>query len=804
MIINGLGTTVPDGSPAPGTQYVFSTGESTFIMANYTSNGWAFDHWEGDIGTWNPTDQFIRGLVMDQDRSVTAYFVPADWTMTIQVSGTGTTSPPQGAYGFVDGFLAEAIAYPKPGGDAFHQWTGDVFEGMDPRRFDIPPIPMDRNRTLTAEFGPGDYTLSVHEPTGTGTGIMYFSPGIYAFLAGYDISIRVMPSSNSFWGGWTGDVNSLELDTRFIMDGNKEVTPVFVSSGYRLTVNHAGNGLTVPEGTIGYAAGLSPMIRAVQSGTGIFDHWSGDLPPGMDPYNPDALVLMNQDRTLTANFITGDWYVKIQVSGSGTTNPIPGKYWHQEGDIRTLTATPGENWVFYRWSGMLPHEVNPTSPAITLTIDRNLELTAVFVTQHITAPELTGRTLQSARTELDTLGLTQGVLKYTYNPVIPAGQVLQQSPAPGTLVNFGTNIDLVISSENFCLCSWHSADQNHDGQIGLSELLRVVQIYNSSGYHCASSTEDGFSPGPGVQECFPHNGDYTPQDWTLSLSELLRMVQFYTTNAYHTQCDSEDGFDVGTVSEGFCEGSFEGEEATEGEGQEETYTLMLPGDIPLEMVWIPSGSFIMGCAPNEQDSYADESPLRRVTISKGFWLGKYEVTQTQWQAVKGEHKSFFSGGNRPVEMLSWNDAQNFIFTINSLNPGMKFRLPTEAEWEYACRAGTSTRFHWGDDPGYTGIDEYAWWSGNSDAQTHDVGAKRPNPWGLFDMNGNVWEWCQDWYHLSYSGAPSDQSPWVLPADWRRISRGGSFFDRSGCRSASRICDYPRYAGDHGTGFRIAR
>ncbi len=804
MIISGLGTTVPGGSPAPGTQYSYTTGESIFVMANYTSNGWAFDHWSGDIGTWNPTDQFIRGLVMDQDRTVTAYFVPADWTMTIQLSGNGTTSPPQGAYGFVDGFLAEAIAYPKPGGDAFRQWTGDLFEGMDPQRFDIPPIPMDRNRVLTAEFGPGDYTLTVHEPTGNGTGTLYFSPGVYAFLAGYDISIRAMPSSNSFWGGWIGDVNSLEMDTRFIMDANKEITPVFVSSGYRLTVNHTGNGLTVPDGGIGYAAGLNPMIRAVQSSTGIFDHWSGDIPPGMDPLKPDAFVLMDQDRTLTANFITADWYVKIQLSGSGTTDPVPGRYWRQEGNVQTLTATPNENWLFYRWSGTLPQEVDPTNPAITLTIDRNLVLTAVFVTKHIAVPGLTGLSLQSAQTELDTAGLTQGAFTYTYNPAAPAGQVLQQSPVSGTVVEFGTKVDLVVSSGTRCLCAWHSADQNHDNQVGLSELLRVIQLYNSSEYHCASGSEDGFAPGPGPKECLPHKGDYTPQDWILSLSELLRMAQLYSANTYHTQCDSEDGFSIESASADSCEGSIEGGDTSEGEGQEETYTLMLPGNIPLEMLWIPPGSFIMGRDSDEQDSNSDEDPPRRVTISQGFWLGKYEVTQIQWQAVNGDHISRFSGNNRPVDMVSWNDTQSFLFTLNSLNPGMRFRLPSEAEWEYACRAGTSTRFHWGDDPDYTSISEYAWWSENSDAQTHAVGTKRPNPWGLFDMNGNVWEWCQDWYHLNYMGAPSDQRAWVIPTDWRRVTRGGSFYDRSGCRSASRICDYPRWSNDHGTGFRIAR
>jgi len=242
-------------------------------------------------------------------------------------------------------------------------------------------------------------------------------------------------------------------------------------------------------------------------------------------------------------------------------------------------------------------------------------------------------------------------------------------------------------------------------------------------------------------------------------------------------------------------------------------TLMLPGGVLLEMVWIPPGSFEMGRYAGEQDSDAQEDPQHEVTFSSGFWIGRYELTKRQWSAVmsttpwEGE-SGVLDDSLSPAVCVSWNDAQVFVAALNAYT-GLNFRLPSEAEWEYACRASTVERFYWGDDPGYTLINDYAWWwdnaSGVSEAYAHVVGLKLPNAWGLYDMSGNVWEWCEDDSHSDYTGAPTDGAPWMdWPRGYSRVRRGGGWAggaDKS--RSANRYTTDPSFTTSE-LGFRLAR
>lgn len=198
----------------------------------------------------------------------------------------------------------------------------------------------------------------------------------------------------------------------------------------------------------------------------------------------------------------------------------------------------------------------------------------------------------------------------------------------------------------------------------------------------------------------------------------------------------------------------------------------ITNSIGMEFVNIPAGEFDMGSPPNETNRYYDESPIHHVKIAYAFYLGKYEVTQKQWREVMGYNPSFSKGDNLPVENVSWYDAQEFIKKLNEKENTSKYRLPSEAEWEYAARAGTTTAYFFGNDESMLG--EYAWYEGNSKAQTHEVGKKKPNPWGLYDMYGNVFEWVQDMYHNSYDGAPTDGRAWEV-AGSIRVFRGGSLF-----------------------------
>jgi formylglycine-generating enzyme required for sulfatase activity len=213
------------------------------------------------------------------------------------------------------------------------------------------------------------------------------------------------------------------------------------------------------------------------------------------------------------------------------------------------------------------------------------------------------------------------------------------------------------------------------------------------------------------------------------------------------------------------------------------------------MVYIPPGSFMMASANSDND----EKPVHEVTISQAFYIGKYEVTQSQWEAVMGNNPSHFKdcGGSCPVEQISWNDAQDFINKLNEANDGYKYRLPNEAEWEYACRAGTTGDYYAAD------VDDISWYGDNSGKKTHPVGGKQPNAFGLYDMSGNVWEWCRDWYHENYNGAPTDGSPWLSGGEQKhRVLRGGSWYVSAAyLRSAGRYWILPVNRG-FGYGLRV--
>ena len=220
---------------------------------------------------------------------------------------------------------------------------------------------------------------------------------------------------------------------------------------------------------------------------------------------------------------------------------------------------------------------------------------------------------------------------------------------------------------------------------------------------------------------------------------------------------------------------------------EQTFPLGTTG-LSIEMVYIPPGSFMQGRYSGEQGSYSNEDPQHLVTLDYGFWLGKYEVTQAQWEAIAGSWSFYFNGyPDRPAEMVSWDDITNtFLPELNSQTGSNVWRLPSESEWEYACRAGTTTRYYWGDDLSETQIGNYAWYSGNSSSTTHTVGTREPNTWNLYDMSGNVWEWLEDYRHSNYTGAPTNGDPWLIPSSSSRVLRGGSWGGGAGyCRSAYR-------------------
>jgi formylglycine-generating enzyme required for sulfatase activity len=233
-------------------------------------------------------------------------------------------------------------------------------------------------------------------------------------------------------------------------------------------------------------------------------------------------------------------------------------------------------------------------------------------------------------------------------------------------------------------------------------------------------------------------------------------------------------------------------------------TVDLGGGVKLELVLIPAGEFMIGSPDSDEDAFFGEKPQHRVRITKPFCLGKYLVTQEQWEALTGSNPSHFKGLKNPVDSVSWEECQLFLDRLNRRqgNPAGKFQLPTESQWEFACRAGSRARYYFGDDEDHLG--EYAWYEKNSGRRTHPVGEKKPNTWGLYDMHGNVWEWCADRWDGGYYTNSLMDDPTGPSGGSSRVVRGGGWLDYAGhCRSASRG-RYAPASQRYFLGFRVAR
>ena len=241
-------------------------------------------------------------------------------------------------------------------------------------------------------------------------------------------------------------------------------------------------------------------------------------------------------------------------------------------------------------------------------------------------------------------------------------------------------------------------------------------------------------------------------------------------------------------------------------------TIPLSDTVSLDMIWIEPGTFMMGSPTDELGRDSDETQ-HQVTLTRGYWLGTYEVTQAQYEAVMGTNPSYFKGADFPVEKVSWYNAMDFCAKLTDIEraagrlpEGYEYTLPTEAQWEYACRAETTTALNSGknlsDKNKCPEMDEVGWYEYNSDSTTHPVGQKMPNAWGLYDMHGNVFEWCLDWYGSYPSSAVTD--PKGSSSGSYRVIRGGSWnFNAYSCRSAYRFDSTPSDFNRNYFGFRVA-
>jgi formylglycine-generating enzyme required for sulfatase activity len=271
---------------------------------------------------------------------------------------------------------------------------------------------------------------------------------------------------------------------------------------------------------------------------------------------------------------------------------------------------------------------------------------------------------------------------------------------------------------------------------------------------------------------------------TLIRADRVQTVETFLSLLDSKTPDTSDNEE--TVCEEACKAAEEEQKRREGGTSSKTFTF---SGVSFDMVKVQAGSFTMGATSEMKAPESDEKPTHQVTLTNDYYIGKTEVTQALWKAVMGNNPSYFKGDNLPVESVNWDDCQKFISKLNSLT-GQIFRLPTEAEWEFAARGGNNSNHY--QYSGSNELGDVAWYDGNSGSKTHAVATKQPNELGLYDMSGNVWEWCSDWFG-NYSSS-SQTNPTGPNSGSGRVFRGGSWnYNAHFCRSSFRFNFNPDYS-----------
>lgn len=592
------------GFTRPGAgQYTFNAGFSYTIEA-HANAGCHFDHWEGDIGTEVPQNPVLT-VLMDQDRAVTAVFASGGKTLTMAVGsgGCGTVYPLSGAHGYVEGSVVDLHAVPDAGCRFVH-WEGDI-GSADSLNRNIQVI-MDQDRTITAVFEDWGNTLTL-AVGGDGCGTTNPSPGLSGHDETENVTIQAIAQAGCRFDHWEGDIGTADSSSPVIqvaMDQDRAITAIFTYSGKTLTLMTGGTGcgtVLPPPGEHLYEEGGIVVIEALPGIECQFDHWEGDAVGSENPVS----IVMDQDKTITAVFTGGggegsflpkfivtdfielDKIHRISRFRSGAGHDYsPGdpescrsmKHYYCAGygldstDVTMFAPCDGTIlWITQEWAGKQLGIAPDGYTSYLLILFHVTTTPEITVGAHVSAGQVLGT--GSAGTWID-IALWSAEQQYSYfdamtdavykgyldrgvhklsNLII--GEVERDADSlvcegeafasPSALPDF-YYLEDPAEGEGGTLFS-HSADQNQDGHISVSELLRIVQFYNSGGYHCAGAgnpTEDGYQPGPGSIECISHDSDYQPYDGRINLSELLRLIQFYNTGRCHRCPDqyTEDGF----------------------------------------------------------------------------------------------------------------------------------------------------------------------------------------------------------------------------------------------------------------------
>jgi formylglycine-generating enzyme required for sulfatase activity len=601
------------------------------------------------------------------------------------------------------------------------------------------------------------YSLTVTAADGSITK----SPDKASYNHGETVTLEAAPNAGYSFKNWSGNLSGGTNPATLIMDADKSVNAGFTLKTYSLSVAAADGSVTKKPDKASYNHGETVTLEATPNAGYTFTNWSGGLSGGTNP----AALVMDADKSISAGFAIKTYSLTVNaVGGSVTKKPDKASYNH--GETVTLEAAPNAGYSFTNWSGDLSGSTNPA----TLVIGANTSVNAGFTlkTYSLTATAVDG-------------SVTKSPDKAGYNH----GETVTLKAVPNKDYSF-TNWSGDLSGGANPIKLVMDADKSVSA--GFATKAYSLTVAAVDGSITMNPDKAGYNRGETVTlEAAPNEG-YSFVNWSGDLSGSTNPVKLLM-DANKSVAAS---FALQVVDAG---AKFTG----------------------INLVYIPAGIFMMGSSDSaaqlaeeyekKEKDFANEFPQHEVRISKGFWMSQTEVTQGQYMSVMNARpwsgKAYVQEDpNNPAVYVSWDDAVEFCRRL-SLKEGRTYRLPTEAEWEYACRAGTATRFGFGSSESSLG--DYAWFDGNADKvgrdYAHQAGQKKPNLWNLYDMHGNVFEWCSDYYDEKYYSNSPSVDPIGPSTGTSHSLRGGSWDSSGNYLRSSYRSDYPVNSGLL-VGFRV--
>ncbi len=797
------------GSVSPNSG-AYPVGTKVSLKATANSD-WNFDHWEGAFsGSSNPT-----AITMSSDKTVKAVFVSIQIPPTEKVA-TPVIHPNGGT--FTDNReIIITVSCDTPGATILYTSDGST-PNISSASFSFPPnasFSFIKTSTLKA-FAVKNGMLPSDVVSATFTKINNPSPP----------SITTPSIKGTLAQGQLGavTVSCTVSDTDGTVQSGKVDLSSIGGSGTQALTKNSGNswswsGSVTPSSsgskTINFTATDDNSSTGTATSTITVSSPSNYLPTITYP-SASCILTQGQSGIVTIYCMATDTdgtvqSVKADMSSIGGSNTqslfnYTGNMWAWNGSV-TPSSSGSKTIIFTatdddRATGTstLTITVNSssnspptiTNPSVSGTLTQSQ---SGMVTVSCTASDTDG-TVQSVKADLSQIGgsSTQALTKGSGNTWSWSGSV---TPPSGTKTITFTATDNQGATESATATINVNTGSNSSPSVTSPSVSGTLTQSQSATVtvSCTASDTDGTvnsvvadlsSIGGSSTQALIHSSGNS-WSWSGSVTPSSSGTKTITFSA------SDDKGNTGTGSATINVGS----------GGSDTITIDCGGEVQMTLIKIPAGTFQMGTNSTDYDWLSVSRPVHQVTISQAFYMGKYEVTQAQYQALIGTNPSNSKDPNKPVERVSWNDAVAFCQAL-ATKSGYNIRLPSEAEWEYACKAdkgNVDTKYYFGDDE--TQLGKYAWYADNSQSTTHAVGTRTPNSFGLYDMSGNVWEWCQDFWHDDYTGAPSDGAAWITGGDQSfRITRGGSSSgDSNDCRSSNRDGYWPTPTYGN-VGFRV--